>query len=61
MKWYWVSLGYSKGGAVCIANNERIVETSPVFAWMKEKTLDEVRAWLLESRASVKELKSCSF
>jgi len=38
------------------ATNGTITMTAPIAAWMKDKTLQEVKPWLLSKKAKVTEI-----
>jgi hypothetical protein len=40
-----------------VANDGTVVESAPIAAWMRGKTLQEIRPWVLSKKAKVVEIK----
>jgi hypothetical protein len=52
---FLIDLHYACFGIV--ANGNTVTEAAPIAAWMKGKTLQEIRPWLLAKKAKVVEVK----
>ena len=54
-RFFWIDLHYACFGIISTAGI--VTETAPIAAWMKGKTLQEIKPFLLRKRAKVIELK----
>ena len=52
---FWISLSYATFGVE--SENNIVINTAPIAKWMKGKTLQEIKPWLLSKGAKVIELK----
>jgi len=50
---FWIDIHYATFGIVSI--NNTIIETAHINAWMKGKTLQEIKPWLINKNAKVVE------
>ncbi len=51
---FWISLSYATYGI--ISRDGVIVRVPPIAHWMKGRTLQQIKPWLLEKKAIVKEI-----
>jgi len=54
-RFFWVDVHYACFGIV--ASGEVVTDAAPIAAWMKGKTLQEIRGWLIWRKAKVVEVK----
>jgi hypothetical protein len=52
---FWISLSYATFGIESLAN--KVTDAAPIAKWMVDKTLQEIKPWLLSKKAKVVELK----
>lgn len=57
-RFFWVDVTFACFGIVAIDN--RITEVAPIASWMKGKTLQQIKPWLLRKKATVIEIKKSS-
>jgi len=55
IKSFYISLSYATFAITC--KGDLIIEVAPIAQWMKGKTLQEIKPWLLKRKAIVKKLK----
>ena len=41
--WYWINVGYACGGIK--VENDIVVETAPIYRWMKRNNWSDVKKW----------------
>lgn len=51
---FWISMSYATFGIE--SENNKIVNTAPIAKWMMGKTLQEIKPWLKNKKAKVKEI-----
>lgn len=52
---FWIDIHYACFGI--ISQDGIVTDTAPIAAWMKGKSLQEVKPWLVKKKAVVEELK----
>lgn len=50
---FWIDLHYACVGITSV--NDVVTHCAPIVGWMKGKTLQEIKPWLLKKKAIVKE------
>jgi hypothetical protein len=51
---FWIDLHYACVGIV--SKDGVVITTAPLVSWMKGKTLQEIKPWLLKKKAIVREI-----
>ena len=51
---FWIDIGYACFGI--LASGTLIVDCAPIANWMHGKTLAEIKPWLINKKAKVKEI-----
>lgn len=54
MRFFWIDMPYCCFGI--LAENDIVIATPPIVAWMAGKTLQEIKPWLLKKKAIVIEI-----
>jgi hypothetical protein len=52
---FWIDLHYACVGIVSV--NDTVTIAPPIVKWMVGKKLSEIKPWLLQKKAVVKEIK----
>lgn len=56
MRTFWIDIHYACFGV--ISQNGIVTDTAPIAAWMKGKSLLEIKPWLKKKKAVVIEINS---
>jgi len=52
---YQIDLSYACAGI--ITDNDVVTETAPIFIWMKQKHLNEIKKWVINKRGKITKVK----
>lgn len=52
---YQITLSYACAGI--IVDNDTITETAPIFNWMKNKHINEIKKWVINKKGKITKIE----